>query len=72
MKETERPQVKQVIVRKEDVSQRLEEPRNASHISIKQKMQVCQRNYYLVLKNMYLCNWLVLRGMVSFVLSGFD
>ncbi|XP_027031406.2 anillin isoform X4 [Tachysurus fulvidraco] len=39
MKETERPQVKQVIVRKEDVSQRLEEPHNASHISIKQKMQ---------------------------------
>ncbi|XP_060753432.1 anillin isoform X3 [Tachysurus vachellii] len=39
MKETERPQVKQVIVRKEDVSQRLEEPCNASHISIKQKMQ---------------------------------
>ncbi|XP_058233316.1 anillin isoform X2 [Hemibagrus wyckioides] len=40
IKETERPQVKQVIVRKEDVSQRMEEPQNASHISIKQKMQV--------------------------------
>ncbi|XP_047006431.1 anillin isoform X7 [Ictalurus punctatus] len=39
VKETERPQVKQVIVRKEDMSQRTEEPRNTSHISIKQKMQ---------------------------------
>ncbi|XP_026785707.3 anillin isoform X2 [Pangasianodon hypophthalmus] len=40
VKETERPEVKQVIVRKEDVSQRMEEPRNTSHTSIKQKMQV--------------------------------
>ncbi|MCJ8746256.1 hypothetical protein PDJAM_G00139690 [Pangasius djambal] len=40
VKETERPEVKQVIVRKEDVSQRMEESRNTSHISIKQKMQV--------------------------------
>ncbi|XP_053469226.1 anillin isoform X4 [Ictalurus furcatus] len=39
VKETERPQVKQVIVRKEDMAQRMEEPRNTSHISIKQKMQ---------------------------------
>ncbi|KAI5615934.1 anillin, partial [Silurus asotus] len=40
VKETERPQVKQVIVRKEDVSQKMEVPKNSSHISIKQKMQV--------------------------------
>ncbi|XP_046691278.1 anillin isoform X1 [Silurus meridionalis] len=40
VKETERPQVKQVIVRKEDVSQKIEVPKNSSHISIKQKMQV--------------------------------
>lgn len=44
VKETERPQVKQVIVRKEDVSQRSEEPQNVTHISIKQKMQVSQKN----------------------------
>ncbi|XP_060798793.1 anillin isoform X2 [Neoarius graeffei] len=40
VKETERPQVKQVIVRKEDVSQRMEETQNTSHINIKQKMQI--------------------------------
>ncbi|XP_062870438.1 anillin isoform X2 [Trichomycterus rosablanca] len=40
VKDIERPQVKQVIVRKEDVSKRLEEPQTSSHISIKQKMQV--------------------------------
>ncbi|KAM9493652.1 anillin isoform 2-T2 [Clarias gariepinus] len=40
VKETERPEVKQVIVRKEDVSQRMEEPRHTSHVNIKQKMQV--------------------------------
>ncbi|XP_030644349.1 anillin [Chanos chanos] len=39
LKETERPHVKQVIVRKEDVSQRMEDPRNPSHISIKQRMK---------------------------------
>ncbi|KAG9279763.1 anillin isoform X1 [Astyanax mexicanus] len=40
VKDTERPQVKQVIVRKEDVSKRGEEPQSPSHISIKQKMQI--------------------------------
>ncbi|TSK31433.1 Anillin [Bagarius yarrelli] len=40
VKETERPQVKQVIVRKEDVSRKTEETRNTGHISIKQKMQL--------------------------------
>ncbi|XP_076158380.1 anillin isoform X1 [Alosa pseudoharengus] len=39
--ETERPHVKQVIVRKEDVSQRAEQQqaRAASHVSIKQRMK---------------------------------
>ncbi|XP_031442176.1 anillin isoform X2 [Clupea harengus] len=38
--ETERQHVKQVIVRKEDVSQRAElQPRAASHVSIKQRMK---------------------------------
>lgn len=40
VKETERPSVKQVIVRKEDVSNRAEEPRGSSLFSIKQKMKV--------------------------------
>ncbi|XP_051246576.1 anillin isoform X2 [Dicentrarchus labrax] len=40
VKETERPNVKQVIVRKEDVSQRAEEPRGSSLFSIKQKMKI--------------------------------
>lgn len=40
VKDTERPGVKQVIVRKEDVSQRAEEPRGSSLFSIKQKMKV--------------------------------
>ncbi|KAL7830356.1 hypothetical protein SRHO_G00314830 [Serrasalmus rhombeus] len=40
VKETERPQVKQVIVRKQDVSKRVEESQSPSHISIKQKMQI--------------------------------
>lgn len=40
VKEVERPNVKQVIVRKEDVSHRAEEPRGSSHFNIKQKMKV--------------------------------
>lgn len=40
VKETERPNVKQVIVRKEDVSNRAEEARGASLFSIKQKMKI--------------------------------
>uniref|UniRef100_UPI0037E72A9C anillin n=1 Tax=Semicossyphus pulcher TaxID=241346 RepID=UPI0037E72A9C len=40
VKETERPNVKQVIVRKEDVSNRAEEPRGSSLFSIKQKMKI--------------------------------
>ncbi|KAI4879555.1 hypothetical protein NFI96_012580 [Prochilodus magdalenae] len=40
VKETERPQVKQVIVRKEDVSKRGQESQSPSHVSIKQKMQI--------------------------------
>ncbi|XP_034747774.1 anillin isoform X3 [Etheostoma cragini] len=40
VKETERPNTKQVIVRKEDVSNRAEEPRGASLFSIKQKMKI--------------------------------
>ncbi|XP_074543240.1 anillin isoform X2 [Halichoeres trimaculatus] len=40
VKETERPQVTQVIVRKEDVSNRAEEPRGSSLFSIKQKMKI--------------------------------
>lgn len=40
MKETERPSIKQVIVRKEDVSQRAEEPTGSSLFSVKQKMKV--------------------------------
>lgn len=38
--ESERPHVKQVIVRKEDVSQRMEANGSLSHINIKQKMKV--------------------------------
>lgn len=40
VKDTERPSVKQVIVRKEEVSQRTEAPRAASLFSIKQKMKI--------------------------------
>ncbi|XP_042290431.1 anillin isoform X2 [Thunnus maccoyii] len=40
VKETERPDVKQVIVRKEDVSHRAEEPQGSSLFSIKQKMKI--------------------------------
>ncbi|XP_039676819.1 anillin isoform X4 [Perca fluviatilis] len=40
VKETERPNIKQVIVRKEDVSHRAEEPRGTSLFSIKQKMKI--------------------------------
>lgn len=40
VKEMERPHVKQVIVRKEDVSNRAEEPRGTVHFNIKQKMKV--------------------------------
>lgn len=40
MKEMERPGVKQVIVRKEKVGQRAEEPKGASVFSIRQKMKV--------------------------------
>ncbi|XP_035039210.2 anillin isoform X4 [Hippoglossus stenolepis] len=40
VKETERPHVKQVIVRKEDVSHRAEEPRGSALFSIKQKMKI--------------------------------
>lgn len=43
MKETERPNVKQVIVRKENVSNRAEEPRGSSLFSIKQKMKVSNK-----------------------------
>ncbi|XP_021110245.1 anillin isoform X4 [Heterocephalus glaber] len=41
IKETERPSVKQVIVRKEDVTSKLDEKKNAfsSQVNIKQKMQ---------------------------------
>ncbi|XP_062266519.1 anillin isoform X2 [Platichthys flesus] len=40
VKETGRPHVKQVIVRKEDVSHRAEEPRGSALSSIKQKMKI--------------------------------
>ncbi|XP_038154514.1 anillin [Cyprinodon tularosa] len=40
VKEPERPAVKQVIVRKEDVSKRAEEPRAASLFSMKQRMKM--------------------------------
>ncbi|XP_037650862.1 anillin isoform X3 [Sebastes umbrosus] len=40
VKECERPDVKQVIVRKEDVSHRAEEPRGSSVFNIKQKMKI--------------------------------
>ncbi|XP_053190169.1 anillin isoform X1 [Scomber japonicus] len=40
VKETERPSIKQVIVRKEDVSHRAEEPQGSSLFSIKQKMKI--------------------------------
>uniref|UniRef100_A0A3Q2QYF3 Anillin n=1 Tax=Fundulus heteroclitus TaxID=8078 RepID=A0A3Q2QYF3_FUNHE len=40
VKEPERAAVKQVIVRKEDVSKRVEEPRAASLFSVKQKMKM--------------------------------
>ncbi|XP_041104040.1 anillin-like isoform X2 [Polyodon spathula] len=39
-KETERPQVKQVIFGREDVSQKLEENRNTGQANIKQKMKI--------------------------------
>ncbi|XP_058609985.1 anillin isoform X3 [Onychostoma macrolepis] len=38
--ESERPHVKQVLVRKEDVSQRMETNGSSSHINIKQKMKI--------------------------------
>lgn len=41
MKELERPGVKQVIVRKEKVALRAEEPSGTSVFSIRQKMKVC-------------------------------
>lgn len=44
MKETERPGVKQVIVRKEDVSQRADEAKASGVLSVKQKMKVCSRS----------------------------
>lgn len=40
VKEPERPSVKQVIVRNENVCQRAEEPRGSSLFSLKQKMKV--------------------------------
>ncbi|XP_058475110.1 anillin isoform X2 [Solea solea] len=40
VKEMERPNVKQVIVRKEDVSQRAEEPRGSGLFNVKQKMKI--------------------------------
>uniref|UniRef100_A0A2K6GBY1 Anillin n=1 Tax=Propithecus coquereli TaxID=379532 RepID=A0A2K6GBY1_PROCO len=42
-KETERPSIKQVIVRKEDVTSKLDEKKNAfpCQVNIKQKIQVC-------------------------------
>lgn len=40
VKEMERPGVKQVIVRKENVCQRAEEPKGTSVFSIRQKMKV--------------------------------
>ncbi|KAM4539169.1 anillin [Odontesthes bonariensis] len=40
VKETERPNVKQVIVRKEDVSQRADEPRGSTLFSIKQRTKI--------------------------------
>uniref|UniRef100_A0A3P9CVJ8 Anillin n=1 Tax=Maylandia zebra TaxID=106582 RepID=A0A3P9CVJ8_9CICH len=40
VKNTERPSVKQVIVRKEDVSKRAEEPRASSLFSVKQKIKI--------------------------------
>uniref|UniRef100_W5MJK9 Anillin n=1 Tax=Lepisosteus oculatus TaxID=7918 RepID=W5MJK9_LEPOC len=39
IKEVDRPHVKQVIVRKEDVSQKLEENRSVGQVNIKQKMK---------------------------------
>ncbi|XP_076609911.1 anillin [Chaetodon auriga] len=39
VKETERPNVKQVIVRKEDISHRVEEHRGSSLFNVKQKMK---------------------------------
>lgn len=43
VKETERPGVKQVIVRKEDVSQRADEAKASGVLGVKQKMKVCSR-----------------------------
>lgn len=43
MKEMERPGVKQVIVRKEDVSQRADEAKASGVLGVKQKMKVCSR-----------------------------
>uniref|UniRef100_A0A3Q4HTC8 Anillin n=1 Tax=Neolamprologus brichardi TaxID=32507 RepID=A0A3Q4HTC8_NEOBR len=40
VKNTERPSVKQVIVRREDVSKRAEEPRASSLFSVKQKIKI--------------------------------
>lgn len=40
VKNTERPGLKQVIVRREDVSKRAEEPRASSLFSVKQKIKV--------------------------------
>uniref|UniRef100_A0A3P9KZC2 Anillin n=1 Tax=Oryzias latipes TaxID=8090 RepID=A0A3P9KZC2_ORYLA len=40
VKEAERPHVKQVIVRKEDVTERADEPRGSTAFSIRQKMKI--------------------------------
>lgn len=47
VKEAERSSVKQVIVRKEDVSRRAEEPTGSSLPSIKQKMKVWTEDFSL-------------------------
>lgn len=52
--ESERPHVKQVIVRKEDVSQRMETSGSSSHINIKQKIKVCLKMFWMSMSKIYL------------------
>lgn len=54
-KETDRPSIKQVIVRKEDVASKLEMKKNGpcDQVNIKKKMQVC--NILLKIVFLFLC-----------------
>lgn len=66
VKETERPGVKQVIVRKENVCQRAEEPRGSSLFSVKQKMKVWISLIWIQFSCDLRCAQSLLRGVCRF------